>query len=124
MIVLQARIASTVLLSTIQRTTASSIPPAVPSIISRRLVDAVLRSQWPLKRLPLIPKYRQHRLQWCRSRSSWLQSNWHHIVFSNEFRFNLEAERVFGKAGKRSQSAFVQRHQTNIPGVMVWGSLS
>lgn len=129
MIVRQARTAPTVSLSTIQRTTASSIPPVVPSTISRRLAKAGLRSQRPLRRLPLTPQHRRSRLEWCRSRSSWLPSDWHRIVFSDESRFTLAADdhrlRVWRGRGQRSQSAFVlQRHTAITPGVMVWGAIS
>ncbi|GFW20999.1 hypothetical protein TNCV_1715061 [Trichonephila clavipes] len=51
MIVGQTRTVSMVSLSTIQRTTASSLPlPGVPSTISPRLTEAV---KWPLRLLPL-----------------------------------------------------------------------
>ncbi|KFM66749.1 Transposable element Tcb2 transposase, partial [Stegodyphus mimosarum] len=92
MIVRQARNAQTVTLSTIQHITATSIPPVVPYTISRHLFDAGLRSQRPFKRLPLTPQNRWSCLEWCRSQSSWVASDWHRTVFSNESRFTLEAD--------------------------------
>ncbi|KFM67021.1 hypothetical protein X975_02443, partial [Stegodyphus mimosarum] len=49
MIVHQTHTAPTVSLETIQRITATSILPVVPSTISRRLSEAGLRSQRPLR---------------------------------------------------------------------------
>ena len=129
MIVRQARTGPTASLSAIQRATASSIPPVVPSTISRRLAEVGLRSRRPLRRLPITPQHRQSRLEWCRSRASWLPADWHRIVFSDESRFSLSADdhrvRVWRRQGQRSQSAFVlHRHTAITPGVMVWGAIS
>ncbi|GFV28680.1 hypothetical protein TNCV_3986301 [Trichonephila clavipes] len=49
MIIRQARTAPMASLSTVQRTSASSLPPLVPSTISRRLAEAGLRSQRSLR---------------------------------------------------------------------------
>ncbi|GFU46264.1 hypothetical protein TNCV_2155891 [Trichonephila clavipes] len=49
MIVRQAQTTARVTLSTIRCTTASSIPHVVPSTISRRLAEARLHSQRPLR---------------------------------------------------------------------------
>ncbi|KFM58838.1 Transposable element Tc1 transposase, partial [Stegodyphus mimosarum] len=107
----------------------TSIPSVVPSTISRRLSEAGLRSQRPLRRLPLTPQHRRSRLEWSHSRSSWLPLDYHHVVFSDESRLTLEADdhrvRVWKGRGQRSQSAFVlQRHTAITPGVMVWGAIS
>ncbi|GFX51128.1 hypothetical protein TNCV_2734791 [Trichonephila clavipes] len=53
--------------------------------------EAVLRSQQPLRRLPAPQQRRQNHLQWCLRRSSWLPSDWNHIMFSDESRLTLEA---------------------------------
>ncbi|GFT95257.1 transposable element Tcb2 transposase [Trichonephila clavipes] len=79
-------------MSTIQCTTASSIPPVVPSTISQFLAEVVLCSQRPLRCLPLTLQHRRDCLQWCCSRSSWLPSDWHHIVFSDESHLTVEAD--------------------------------
>ncbi|KFM68158.1 Transposable element Tcb1 transposase, partial [Stegodyphus mimosarum] len=82
-----------------------------------------------LRCLPLTPQHLRSRLEWCRSRSSWLPSDWHRIVFSDESHFTLEADdhRVCVWRGRspRSQSAFaLQRHTTITPGVVVWDAIS
>ncbi|GFY21956.1 transposable element Tcb2 transposase [Trichonephila clavipes] len=65
--------------------------PVAPSTISRRLAEPELPLQRPLRRLPLTTKYQRNRLQWCRSQSLWLPSDWHHIIFSDESLFTFEA---------------------------------
>ncbi|GFV91742.1 transposable element Tcb2 transposase [Trichonephila clavipes] len=80
------------ILSTIQHTTVHSLHPVLPSIVSRRLAESWLRSQRPLRRLSLTPQHRRNRLERCCRQSSWLKSNWHLIVFTDEYRFNLEPD--------------------------------
>ncbi|GFW93377.1 transposable element Tc1 transposase [Trichonephila clavipes] len=43
----------------------------VPQTISRHLAEANLKSKCPFRALPLTPKHRQLRLQWCQARSMW-----------------------------------------------------
>ncbi|GFT49424.1 transposable element Tc1 transposase [Trichonephila clavipes] len=43
----------------------------VPQTISRYLAEANLESKSPFRALPLTPKHRQLRLQWCQARSMW-----------------------------------------------------
>ncbi|KFM73879.1 Transposable element Tcb2 transposase, partial [Stegodyphus mimosarum] len=129
MTVRQARTVPTVSYSTIQLITATFIPSVVPSTISRRLSEAVLLSHRPFRRLPLTPQHRLSPLYWCRSQSSWLPSDWHRMVFSDESRFTLEADdhrvRVWRGQSQRSQLVFVlQRHTTITPGVMEWSAIS
>ncbi|KFM68969.1 hypothetical protein X975_20777, partial [Stegodyphus mimosarum] len=81
--------------------------------------QAGLRSQ-----RPLTPQHRRSRLEWRRSPSSWLPSDWHRIVFSDEAPLALEADgqsvRVWRGRGQRSQSAVVlQRHTAITFGLMV-----
>ncbi|GFV05708.1 transposable element Tcb2 transposase [Trichonephila clavipes] len=52
----------------------------------------MLRSQRPLRQLSLIPQHPWNCMKWCRNRSSWLPSDWHRKVFSNESHFTLEAD--------------------------------
>ncbi|GFX64635.1 transposable element Tcb2 transposase [Trichonephila clavipes] len=56
-------------------------------------------------------------LEWCRSRSSWLPSDWHRIVFSDESRFTLEADDhrfVWRVRSQGSSSVFVLQWHTSI----------
>ncbi|GFT37206.1 HTH_Tnp_Tc3_2 domain-containing protein [Trichonephila clavipes] len=43
----------------------------VPQTISRHLAEANLKSKRHFRALPLTPKHRQLRLQWCQARSMW-----------------------------------------------------
>ncbi|GFY27458.1 transposable element Tcb2 transposase [Trichonephila clavipes] len=61
----------------------------VPQAISRHLAEANLKSKSPFRALPLIPEYRQLRLQWCQARSMWNVTDWQKVVFSDESRFVL-----------------------------------
>ncbi|GFT83110.1 transposable element Tc1 transposase [Trichonephila clavipes] len=70
----------------------SSVPPVVPSNISRRLAEAGFRSQRPLRCLPLNPQHRLNRLEFPRSKASWLPLDCHRIVFNDESRFTLEVD--------------------------------
>ncbi|GFV57463.1 transposable element Tc1 transposase [Trichonephila clavipes] len=47
------------------------------------------KSKRPFRALPLTPKHRQLRLQWCQARSMWNVTDWQKVVFSDEFRFVL-----------------------------------
>ncbi|GFX00510.1 transposable element Tcb2 transposase [Trichonephila clavipes] len=48
----------------------------VPETISRHLAEANLKSKRPFRALPLTPRLRQLRLQWCQARSIWNVTEW------------------------------------------------
>ncbi|UYV82218.1 hypothetical protein LAZ67_21001362 [Cordylochernes scorpioides] len=83
--------------------------------ISRRLVANGLHSCRPLRRLPLTPPNRRHRLEWCRARSTWM-TEWHRVVFSDESRFCLSSDsrrvRVWRRRGERSNPAAIVERPT------------
>ncbi|KAI4875452.1 hypothetical protein NFI96_000519 [Prochilodus magdalenae] len=64
--------------------------------IVRRLHHAGLHAHRPLPRLSLTPRHRHQRLQWCRTRLSWSDSEWQRVIFSDESRFSLggDAQRI------------------------------
>ncbi|GFV70236.1 transposable element Tc1 transposase [Trichonephila clavipes] len=64
----------------------------VPQTISRHLAEANLKSKRPFRALPLTPKHRQLRLQWCQARSLWNVTDWQKVVFSDESRFVFETD--------------------------------
>ncbi|KFM62726.1 Transposable element Tc1 transposase, partial [Stegodyphus mimosarum] len=66
--------------------------PMTTRTIHRRLTEKGLRSQRPLRQLPLTSVQRQARLQWCRAHSRWNFTDWSRIVFSDEFRFELSPD--------------------------------
>ncbi|GFV03840.1 transposable element Tc1 transposase [Trichonephila clavipes] len=97
----------------------------VPQTIYRHLAEANLKSKRPFRALPLTPKHRQLRLQWCQARSMWNVTDWQTVVFSDESRFVLWTDdnrvRVRRRPGKRHNSPHtVQRHTARTAGVMVW----
>ncbi|UYV78283.1 hypothetical protein LAZ67_16000812 [Cordylochernes scorpioides] len=59
--------------------------------ISHKLVSNGLYSYCPVRRLPLTPVNRRHRLEWCRARSTWM-TEWHRVVFSTQSRFCLSSD--------------------------------
>ncbi|GFX61797.1 transposable element Tcb2 transposase [Trichonephila clavipes] len=61
----------------------------VPQTISRQLAEANLKSKRPFRALPITPKNRQLRLQWCQARSMWNVTDWQKVVFSHESGFVL-----------------------------------
>ncbi|GFX11060.1 transposable element Tc1 transposase [Trichonephila clavipes] len=85
-IVWQALVDPTVTRSTIRADVGVAI---VPQTISRHLAEANLKSKHPFRALPLTPKHRQLRLQWCQARSMWNVTDWQTVVFSYESRFVL-----------------------------------
>ncbi|KAI4887633.1 hypothetical protein NFI96_003809 [Prochilodus magdalenae] len=67
----------------------------------------------PLPRPSLTPRHRHQRLQWCRTRLSWSDSEWQRVIFSDESRFSLGGDaqriRVWRHRG--------HRHTSRRPGV-------
>ncbi|GFT75435.1 transposable element Tc1 transposase [Trichonephila clavipes] len=88
-IVRQALVDPTVTHSTIRADVGVAI---VPQIISRHLAEANPKSKRPFRALPLTPKHRQLRLQWCQARSMWNVTDWQNVVFSDESRFVLRTD--------------------------------
>ncbi|KAI4902399.1 hypothetical protein NFI96_001252 [Prochilodus magdalenae] len=81
------------------------------STISRRLHHAGLHAHRPLPRLSLTPRHRHQRLQWCRTRLSWSDSEWQRVIFSDESRFSLGGDaqriRVWRHRGQHQDERFV-----------------
>ncbi|GFV76536.1 HTH_Tnp_Tc3_2 domain-containing protein [Trichonephila clavipes] len=64
----------------------------VPRETIRKLQDAGKRSRRPLKRIPLTPHHKQWRLEFFRHRARWRVTYWKRVIFSNEYRFTLNAD--------------------------------
>ncbi|GFT17600.1 transposable element Tcb2 transposase [Trichonephila clavipes] len=97
--------------------------PVSSRTLRRRLGKGHFGLQRPLRVLPFEPIYRRHHLEWCRSRRNGTAAEWNHVVFSDEFRFNLSSNdnrvRVWILRGERLNPAFsLQRHTTPTAGVM------
>ncbi|GFW93028.1 transposable element Tcb1 transposase [Trichonephila clavipes] len=101
-IVRQALVDPTVTRSTIRADVGVAI---VSQTISRRLVEANLKSKRSFRALPLTPEHRQLRLQWCQARSMWNVTDGLEVVFSDESRFVLGTDdnrvRVWRRPGER-----------------------
>ncbi|GFW33698.1 transposable element Tcb1 transposase [Trichonephila clavipes] len=119
-IVRQALVDPTVTRSTIRADVGVEI---IPQTISRHLAEANLKSKCPFRALPLTPKHRQLRLQWCQARSMWNVTDWQKVVFSDESRFVLGTDdnrvRVWRLPGERTTPPTVLRHTARTAGVMV-----
>ncbi|GFW67337.1 transposable element Tc1 transposase [Trichonephila clavipes] len=122
-IVRQALVDTTVTRSAIRADVGVAI---VPQTISRHLAEANVKSKHPFRALLLTPEHWQLRLQWCRARSMWNDTDWQKVVFCDESRFVLETnnscERVWRYPGERYNSPHtVLRHTARTAGVIVWG---
>ncbi|KAI4876074.1 hypothetical protein NFI96_006634 [Prochilodus magdalenae] len=77
----------------------------------RPATDPGLQARRPLPRLSLTPRHRHQRLQWCRTRLSWSDSEWQRVIFSGESRFSLGGDaqriRVWRHRGQRQDERFV-----------------
>ncbi|GFY00155.1 transposable element Tcb1 transposase [Trichonephila clavipes] len=72
---------------------APSVGTHVSSGTIRRCLDkGHLGSRRPLCALPLTPVHRHLRLEWCCARENWTSAEWNHVVFSDEYRFNLSSD--------------------------------
>ncbi|KAI4876766.1 hypothetical protein NFI96_017995, partial [Prochilodus magdalenae] len=96
----------------IQRAVVSSMShPVGASTIGSRLHHAGLHAHRPLPRLSLLPRHRHQRLQWCRTRLSWSDSEWQRVIFSDESRFSLGGDaqriRVWRHRGQHQDERFV-----------------
>ncbi|GFT97249.1 transposable element Tcb1 transposase [Trichonephila clavipes] len=109
--------------TSIQAQVASTLGAPVSSrTIQRQLTEGHLGSQRRLRVLPLTPTHRRLRLERCRAGGNWTAAEWNQVVFSDEFRINLNNEdvRVWRTPGKRLNPAFaLQRHTAPTAGVMV-----
>ncbi|GBM98632.1 hypothetical protein AVEN_236796-1 [Araneus ventricosus] len=90
--------------------------PVVPQTISKRLAEANLQSKCPVRILPLTPKHRRLRLQWCHARATWNATDWQNVVFSDESRFVWGIDdnhvRVWRRPGERYNSTHVVARHT------------
>ncbi|GBL86270.1 Transposable element Tcb2 transposase [Araneus ventricosus] len=99
-------------------------------IVWQALVDpTVTHSTTQSDVLPLTPKHRRLRLQWCHARSTWNGTDWQNVVFSDESRFVLGTDdnhvRVWRRPGERYNSTHVvARHIARTAGVMVWRAIT
>lgn len=104
-----------------------TISPMSASTVRHRLLRSGIQARQPLLRLPLTPRHRSDRLQWCIERRAW-QNEWHDIVFSDESRFclgeNDARRRVHRRSGERRLEDCIRtRHTAPTRGVLVWGAI-
>ncbi|GFU61940.1 transposable element Tcb2 transposase [Trichonephila clavipes] len=100
-----------------------------PQAISRHLAEANFKSKRTFHALPLTPKHRRLRLQWCQARSIWNVTDWKKVVFSDESRFVLGTDdnrvRVWRHPGERYNSPHtVLLHTARTSSEMVWEAIA
>ncbi|KAI4877885.1 hypothetical protein NFI96_007872 [Prochilodus magdalenae] len=108
------------LIKRVLRGAASSVVPVSSSVQEglsmythrqRRTAPSRNQIHRPLPRLSLTPRHRHQRLQWCRTRLSWSDSEWQRVIFSDESRFSLggDAQRIRVVEGNRGQPPSMDR---------------
>ncbi|KFM65626.1 Transposable element Tc1 transposase, partial [Stegodyphus mimosarum] len=102
--------------------------PMSTRTISRRSVERGLHSWRSLRRLPLTPKHKRQRLEWCRTGAMWM-TEWRNVVLSDESRFCSSRDsrriRVLRPCGDRSNPAVaVECPTVRQRGIMVWGAIA
>lgn len=95
--------------------------------VYRRIHSFGLKSYRPFLCLPLTPRHKRSRLEWCNERLQWVDQ-WKQVVFSDESRFCLCAhdgrKMVRRRRGERRNLQFaVDRHTALTRGVMLWGAI-
>ena len=55
----------------------------IKETIHRRLADSGIRSQRPLKHLPLVPHHEQCQLDFCQLWANWCVTDWRRGIFSD-----------------------------------------
>ncbi|KAI4892822.1 hypothetical protein NFI96_004612 [Prochilodus magdalenae] len=78
------------------------------------MIGKRVHARRPFPRLSLTPRHRHQRLQWCRTRLSWSDSEWQRVIFSDESRFSLGGDaqriRVWRHRGQQQDERFVVTH--------------
>ncbi|GFV37900.1 transposable element Tcb2 transposase [Trichonephila clavipes] len=117
-IVRNARIHPIVSSAAIQAQVALSLGALVSSRTTRRrLAEEHLGSRRPLRVLPLTPTHQRLRLEWCSARGNWTASEWNHVVFSDEFSYNLSSDDNRVPVWRPNDE--IQRHTAPTAGAMV-----
>ncbi|GFS89966.1 transposable element Tcb1 transposase [Trichonephila clavipes] len=120
-IVRQALVDPTVTRSTIRADVGVEI---FSQTVSRHLAEKNLKSKNPFCALPLTPKHRQLRLQWCQARSMWNVTDWQKVVFSDESRFVLGTGDNLVRVWRRPGEWYHSPHTARTAGVMVCGAIA
>ncbi|GFV41471.1 transposable element Tcb1 transposase [Trichonephila clavipes] len=93
------------------RKTGSGAPRKTTRREGSHLAETNLKSKRPFRALPLTPKHRQLRLQWCQAGSMWNVTDWQKVVFSDESRFVLGTDdnrvRVWRRPAYDSRSTLI-----------------
>ena len=94
----------------------------------RRLAEAGIRCYRPAVRIPLTPRHKQIRKEWCRDRSQWTQEEWHQVMWSDESRFALDFHdgriHVHRLKGQRFAPCCLSEHDRYGGGsVLVWAAI-
>ncbi|GFU74334.1 HTH_Tnp_Tc3_2 domain-containing protein [Trichonephila clavipes] len=89
-------------LESVRHNLPSSRHPVVSrKTLQRRLPDAGIRSQRPLRWLPLTPHHTQCRLDVFQPQAIWRITNWRLTFFNYEYRFSFNADDQFISVWRR-----------------------
>ena len=101
--------------------------PVSRMLVNLRLIRAGYFARRPLKKLLLLQRHRQARMDWARNHLRWRPGHWQHVIFSDESRFLLY--RIDGRIRVRRQQheaynedCIVPRVQAGGGGVTIWGA--
>lgn len=96
--------------------------------IRNRLYQFGLHSRRAAVCLPLTPRHRQARLNWCRRHERWTRQQWGRTLFTDESRYTMShsdgRERVWRRQGERFLDVCIREHDRHGGGsIMVWGGI-
>lgn len=73
----------------------------------------------------LMSRHRNNRLQWCRGRLTWSVAKWEKVIFSDEWKLELNSNRRFHvprSVGNRLKAKYVQTSVKFPSYIMVWSA--
>jgi len=100
--------------------------PVSRMLMNLRLIRAGYFARRHLKKLLLLQRHRQARMDWARNHLRWRPGHWQHVIFSDESRFVLY--RIDGRIRLRRQQDEAYNEECSVPrgqagggGVTIWG---
>lgn len=115
-------------MATYTRISAMLATPLSRRMVNNRALEGGFRSRRPLLRIPLSPKNRRTRYEWCMELQKKEIGYWNKIVFSDESRFTLDVNdgrvRVHRQISERYLESCISEHDSHgRGGIMVWGAI-
>ena len=91
----------------------SLILPASRMLVNLRLIRADYFARKPLKKLLLLQRHRQARMDWARNHLYWRRGHWQQVIFSDESIFLLY--RIDGRIRVLRQQYEAYNEDSNVP---------